>query len=169
MLKTNIEEFDELLREQPDIVNSLRGEYGITLLMEGAGNKDTKIVSLLSKRGHDLSIVNDKHGRNVLHRIVLNNDDVSLELLNSLDATQLSSDVINLQNNFDDTPLHYAAWRNMHKSIVWLLNHGADPSLKNNRGECPDKHDDCDDKTKRLFQSFQGQVSGIFSFIFILD
>ena len=123
--------------------------------MEGAGNKDTKIVSLLSKRGHDLSIVNDKHGRNVLHRIVLNNDDVSLELLNSLDATQLSSDVINLQNNFDDTPLHYAAWRNMHKSIVWLLDHGADGSHKDHRGQRPGEQPLCDDETRRLIESFR--------------
>ena len=75
---------------------------------------------------------------------------LSLELLNSLDATQLSSDVINKQNYNNDTPLHIAANWNNHKSIVWLLEHGADGSLTNIRGQRPDEQYLCNDKTKRI-------------------
>ena len=155
-MEDNIVEFDSLLKEQPDVTNSLRGgQYERTLLMKGAIYGDTQIVSLLFKREHDLSVV-DVDGDNVFHWIVVNNDndDDSLGLLNSLDATNIS-DVINNQNRFKYTPLHLAAWRNMHKSIVWLLEHGANPTLNNIDGKRPDEHDECDDVTKRLIRSFR--------------
>ena len=119
----------------------------------GAARGDTQIVSLLSKREHDLSVV-DNAGMNILYRIVLKVDDVSLEMLNSLDATQLS-DVINHQNIFNRTALHLAADNNIHKSIVWLLNHGADRSLKDIVDRRPDEQDGCDDETRRLIRSFR--------------
>ena len=153
-MENNIDEFDDLLEKQPDIVNSLRGNYGWTLLMMGCFKGHQKIVSLLSQRDHDLSIFNDD-GLNVLHFIVWNNDDdVSLELLNIIDSSQIS-DIVNEQTNkYDnDTPLHHAARWNMHKSIVWLLEHGADPSFKIH-GRCPDEQDRCGDETIRLIRSF---------------
>ena len=154
MLKNNVDEFDALLRQQPDITNSLRGAFGRTLLMEGARYGDTQIVSLLSNREHDLSVVVDV-GLNVLRWIVWNNDDVSLELFNSLDATQLTSDVINQQNIYNETALHIAAYNNMHKSIVWLLDHGADRSIKDGYGQRPGEQPLCDDETRRLIESFR--------------
>ena len=155
LLSNNIEEFDNLLKQQPNITNSLRdGFYERTLLMKGARKRDKPIVSLLSKNDHDLSVVND-NGRNVLHWIVLYNyDDDSFELLNLFDATQLAS-VINQQNKYNETPLHDAAWSNLHKTIVWLLEHGADPSVKDNRGERPGEQYRCNDETKRIIQFFR--------------
>ena len=154
-MKNDIGEFDALLKEQPDITNSLREEYGRTLLMYGAMRGDTQIVSLLSKRDHDLSVV-DVIGENALRWIVVHDDDDTLKLLKSLDATQLSSDVINKPTHkYNDTPLHVAAKWNHHKSIVWLLEHGSDPLLKNNHGERPDEHGfRCDDKTKKIIRYF---------------
>ena len=151
MLKNNIDEFNALLKEQPDITNSLRGDNGHTLLMKGATHGDTQIVIMLSRKDHDLSVVDD--GWNVLRLIVLfNDDDVSLEMLNSLDATQLSSDVINGQHNYTSTPLHIAAVWNNYKSIVWLLEHEADRSLTNRNGERPGEYGFCNDETRRLIR-----------------
>ena len=119
--------------------------------MKGALYGDTRIVSLLSKRDHDLSVVDD-YGENVFHCIVwFNDDDVSLEMLNLLDATQISSDVVNQQNKFENnTPLHDAAVKKNHKTIAWLLEYGAYQLNKDIDGERPNKDDDhnCDDETK---------------------
>ena len=94
--------------------------------MEGAWRQKTQIVSLLSKRDSDLSV--GENSNNVLNWIVLNNsDDVSYEMLNSLDATQLTTDVI---DSGGKTPLYWAGKKpNMRKTKGWLLYHGADPSL----------------------------------------
>ena len=153
MLKNDIAEFDALMKHQPNIVNSLRDTRGRTLLMDGAINGHTQLVSLLSKRNHDLS-VGDDHGWNAFHWIVWKDDDVSFELLNSLDATQIS-DVINREDKYSQTALHIAACWNKRKSIIWLIEHGADPSVKNNRGELPDETDHCDDETRRFIQSLR--------------
>ena len=152
-----MDEFDNLLKQQPDIVNSLRDVFdGYTLLMRGARMGDKRIVSLLSKRAHDLSVV-DNIGHNVLHDIVAdNNDDDSLDLLNSLDVAQLSSDVVNHQNQYNDTPLYLAAMANNHKTIVWLFEHGAGPSMEI-PGKRPGEDEDCDDETRKLIRSFQSK------------
>ena len=123
--------------------------------MKGASYRSKHIVSLVSKRGHDLSVVND-NGVNVLHFIVSKNDELSLELLNSLEVTQLSSEVINRQDNrLKHTPLHIAAMHNNHKAIVWLLQHGADTSIKDYQGICPAEQHGCDEHTKTRIQSFR--------------
>ena len=156
-----------MLKEQPDIVNSLRGVNGRSLLMKGAARGDTQIVSLLSKRDHDLSVVDEYYGGNVLVWIVVYNDGVSLEMFNSLEATQFTSDIINNQDIINDTALHRAALTNNHKSIAWLFNHGADPSITNKRGQRPGEDDyRCDDKTKRLIQSFRNQSKWNFIILF---
>ena len=85
LLRNNIGEFDALLKEQPNIANSLRDAAGWCYVW-----RNTNRVSLLSKREHDFSIV-CVLGRNVLHYIVGNKGDDSLELLNILDATVTSS------------------------------------------------------------------------------
>ena len=144
------------MTEQPDITNSLRGKYGHTLLMRGATRGDTRIVFLLSKREHDFSVVGNQ-GENVLYTIAgSNSDDVSLELFNSIDATQISGIINNREVEGDqDTPLHEATWSNKHKSTVWLLQHGADPSIEDYHGNRPGDYVKCDDETKRLVRSFR--------------
>ena len=157
--KRNFDKFDNLLKQKPDIINSMRDKYGRTLLMLAAFVGNIHIVALLSKRNHDLSVVNDDHsGLNALHFIIngnKTNDDVSLELLESLDVSQLSSDVVNKQDESNFTPLHRAAEFNMHKTIVWLLRHGANPSIKNKHLDLPGKHYHCDRKTKKLIKDFR--------------
>ena len=114
------------------------------------------IVEYLSNQQQDLSVVNDD-GWNVLHFIVrFNDDDVAFEMLNSLDISQLNDDVINKQKAYNKyTPLHYAAWMNKHKSIVWLMDQGADPSLKDVGGERPGEDCDCSDETKNIIRNFK--------------
>ena len=150
------DDFSRIIKEQPNLINSMRGKWGRTFLMHAAGNKRKDIVEYISNQQHDLSVVND-NGSNVLYHIVVrNDDDVAFEMLNSLDFSQLNDDVINKQNDkYKLTPLHIAAWFNKHKSIVWLKDQGADPSLKDDEGERPGEHRDCSDETKNIIQSFK--------------
>ena len=157
MLKDKkFDDVSRIIKQQPNLINSMRGEKGSTFLMNAARNKRKDIVGYISNQQHDLSIVNDD-GRNVLHLIVLCNDDddVTFEMLNSLEISQLNDDVINKQDNFKDTPLHYAAMKNNHKSIVWLMDQGADRSLKDVYGERPGEDGGCSDETKNIIQNFK--------------
>jgi ankyrin repeat protein len=42
---------------------------------------------------------------------------------------------LNAQNNYDTTPLHLAIREIRGKAVTLLLNHGADPNLRDNRGK----------------------------------
>ena len=90
---------------------------------------------MFQKKPQDISITN-KVDLNVLHYIVIFNDDeISIEMLRTLDSKQLNKNIINQQdNNYKQTPLHLAAIWNKHKSIRWLCEHGADASLKDDDG-----------------------------------
>ena len=149
------DDVSRIINKQPNLINSMRGEGGLTFLMNAAINKRKDIVEYISNQQHDLSVVN-VNGFNVLHYIVSrNDDDVAFKLLNSLDISQLNDDVINKQNNYKRTPLHFAAWKNNHKSIVWLMDQGADPSLKDDFGERPGEDGRCSDETKNIIRNFK--------------
>ena len=149
------DDVSRIIKEQPNLINSMRNEWGKTFLMIAAINKRKDIVGYLSNQQHALSVVDDD-GWNVLHLIVrLNDDDVAFEMLKNLDVSQLNGDVINKQNNSKRTPLHFAAWLNKHKSIVWLMDQGADRSLEDYRVERPDEHRDCSDETKNIIRNFK--------------
>ena len=150
MLKNmRFNEVSNLITKQPNIINSMRGRYNRTLLMVAARNQRKDCVVFLLNQPHDVSVVND--GWNVLHYIIdYNYDDEAIELLECLDISQLNNNIINQQNLYKLTPLHYAAVLNRHKSIRWLLKHGANPSHKDGDGLRPDEYDDCDDETKSI-------------------
>ena len=155
LIDKKLDDVSSIIKEQPNLINSMRGYKGRTFLIHAARDHRKDIVGYLSNQQHDLSVVNDR-GNNVLYFIVsFNDDDVAIEMLNSLDISQLNDDVINKQNNNKRTPLHHAAGKNKHKSIVWLMDQGADPSLKNVRGERPGEHYGCSDETKNIIRNFK--------------
>ena len=156
MLKDNkFDDVSSIIKEQPNLINLMRGGLGETFLMIAAYDKRKDIVGYLSNQQHDLLVVND-NGWNVLHFIVgCNGDDVAIEMLKSLDNSQFNEDVINKRNNDKRTPLHYAAWYNRHKSIVWLMDQGADRSLKDEYGLRPGELRNCSDETKVIIRSFK--------------
>ena len=158
MLKDKkFDDVSRIINKQPNLINSMRREWGggSTFLMKAARNNRKDIVGYISNQQHDLSVVND-YGFNVLHLIVRwNDDDVTIEMLKRLDISQLNDDVINKQNNDKRTPLHYAAMFNKHKSIVWLMDQGADRSLKDDYGLRPDEDRRCSDETKNIIRNFK--------------
>ena len=155
LIDNKFDDVSRIINKQPNLINSMRGEGGLTFLMNAAINKRKDIVEYISNQQHDLSVVHD-YGFNVLHLIVwFNDDDVAFEMLNSLDISQLNDDVINKQANNKRTPLHCAARKNKHKSIVWLMDQGADPSLKDVDGRRPGEYPGCSDETKNIIRSFK--------------
>ena len=156
MLKDNkFDDVSRIINKQPNLINWMRDERGSTFLMYAALDKRKDIVGYLLNQQHDLSVV-DNYGFNVLHWIVWFNDDddVAFEMLNSLDFSQLNDDVINKQSIYKQTPLHYAAMKNNHKSMVWLMDQGADRSLKDEYGQRPGEHCWCSDETKNIIRNF---------------
>ena len=144
------DDVSRIINKQPNLINAMRGKWGWTFLMYAAYYERKDIVEYISNQQHDLSVVNDGGG-NVLHFIVwCNDDDVAFELLKRLDISQLNDDIINKQTNFKETPLHCAARKNNHKSIVWLMDQGADRSLKDVNGRRPDEDGRCSDETKNI-------------------
>ena len=146
-------EVSNIIAKKPHIINSMRGRYdNRTLLMEAADNQRKDCVVFLLNQPHDVSVVDDGDW-NVLHYIVdFNNDDDVIEMLKCLDISQLNNNIIDQQDIIvKQTPLHFAAWDNKHKSIRWLLNHGADTSLKDDRGLLPGEYGD--DETKRIIRA----------------
>ena len=155
LIDKKFDDVSRIIKQQPNLINSMRSVWGKTFLMDAAFYKRKDIVEYISNQQHDLSVVNDR-GCNVLHWIVLyNDDDVTIEMLKSLDVSQLNDDVINKQNNFKRTPLHFAAMKNNHKSMVWLMDQGADPSLKDAGGRRPGEDGGCSDETKNIIRSFK--------------
>ena len=150
-------EVKTLFYKHPNIPNSIRGGvYDFTLLMEAAFDQQQDSFEFLSMKPTDVSVVSVIDA-NVLHFIVwFNDDDVAIELMNYLDISQLNENVINKQTNTNkQTPLHYAASRNRHRSIKWLLEQGADPLIKDDNGLLPGEHDNCDEETKNLIRGYK--------------
>ena len=156
LFDNKFDDVSRIIKEQPNLINSMRGYEGWTFLMKAAVYNRKDIVEYLSNQQQDLSVVDDD-GWNVLHAIVWwNDDDVAFEMFKSLDISQLNDDVINKQNNIHErTPLHLAAWKNRHKSIVWLMDQGADPSLKHVYGQRPDEDYWCSDETKNIIRNLK--------------
>ena len=150
MEEKNLEKFEEIFQEKPSIINSLRGDFNKTLLMETVWTKRFDIFVHLMKFAQDFSLV-DKYGWNVLHRVSWFGTVDWLKLFSQKTIERL----INRTDNVKRTPLHHAAYMNKHKVIEWLLAKGSDPNLENKDGQRPDEDIDCDDVTKEIFQSFR--------------
>ena len=153
LYERKFDKLSSLLTQQPNIINSLRDEYELTLMMNAARNQRKDCLNFLSKKPHDVSVV-DENGWNVLHHIVWwNDDDDAIELLKYLDVSQLNKNIINQQNIFKRTPLHFAAMDNRHKAIRWLCEHGAYASLKNVRDNRPYEYGD--EETRRIILQYE--------------
>eukprot|EP00111_Clytia_hemisphaerica_P024992 TCONS_00073592-protein len=150
LLEKNFAKFEEIFRQKPNIVNSLRGGNGSTLLMRAVYGDRFDVFVHLMNCPQDFSLVNN-YGLNVLHCVGYKGKVRHLEQFDQQSIEKL----IDGRDKDNDTPLHDAASRNNHDVIRWLLAHGADHELKDSRGQRPDEHPDCDGVTKEIFRSFR--------------
>lgn len=150
------DEVSKLFEKEPNMTNSMRDEEERTFLMWAVITKEKDCVEFLLNHPHDLSV--DLVGYNILHLIVLwNDDDVAIEMLKCLETFSLNNDIINKQSNYEETPLHRAAEKNKYKSICWLIEHGADCSLQDTDGLRPGQHRDCNKETKEIIYRKSGK------------
>uniref|UniRef100_A0A7M5XL89 Uncharacterized protein n=1 Tax=Clytia hemisphaerica TaxID=252671 RepID=A0A7M5XL89_9CNID len=105
----------------------------------------------LMKYPQDFSLVNNDDGSNVLHWVGRYGTVRFLEQF----GQQTIKKLIDGRDKNNITPLHWAAYLNKHDVIRWLLAKGANPELKDFRGQRPDEQYGCDGVTKEIFRSFR--------------
>ncbi|XP_066928302.1 uncharacterized protein [Clytia hemisphaerica] len=143
--------FEEIFHQKPNIVNSMRGVFGYTLLMEAVVEDRFDVFVHLMNYPQDFSLVDNEDGLNVLHLVGYYGTVRHLEQFDQ----QTIKKLINGRDGWNRTSLHRAAQGNNHDVIRWLLAKGADHELKNKDGQRPDEHPDCDGFTKEIFRSFR--------------
>uniref|UniRef100_A0A7M5V7G2 SH3 domain-containing protein n=1 Tax=Clytia hemisphaerica TaxID=252671 RepID=A0A7M5V7G2_9CNID len=147
----NFAKFEEIFQQNPNIVNSLRGVLGRTLLMWAVDREDRFDVFVhLMNYPQDFSLVSNG-GLNVLHFV---GEGGTVRYLEKFDQQTIKM-LINGRHIWNGTPLHCAASYNKHDVTRWLLAKGANHELENNFGQRPDEQRDCDGVTKEIFRSFR--------------
>ena len=151
--KKKFEKFEEIVKQNPNIINSMRGWNERTFLMMAVWQNRFDIFNEVVKFPQDFSLVDGGNGWNILHYVGYYGDVGHLRMLE--EKTSFTN-LINKESNINkDTPLHWAAFHNKHDVIRWLLTKGANPNVKDSFGQRPDEHYPCDDVTKEIIQSFR--------------
>ncbi|KAL3982260.1 Ankyrin repeats (3 copies) family protein [Acanthocheilonema viteae] len=111
-----------------------RNKLGETPLIVAAKSGSTKAVRRFLHAGVDYSS-KDKFNNTALH--VAADSDGKWETLRQLLRYLKDSSLLNTQNNLGQTPLHCAIEHNAVQCVRYLLRHGADPLIRDNRGWDP--------------------------------
>ena len=99
-------------------------------LMNAAGEHHEQCVSLLISHGTDVNLTNDskiKRKTPIMYAAKTNNVNIMKQLV------EAGGDV-NRQDHLGETSLHIAAKHGCDKNVEYLLNHGANPNITDNKG-----------------------------------
>jgi ankyrin repeat protein len=113
-------------------VVNLRDIYSTTPLHLASETRNDTFVTELLKAGADPTL-RDCLGQIPLHRSVLY-EHPNKKILEAL--VKAGADV-NAQDDMGDTPLHKAVYYQFKESVKWLLDHGAEPLVRNKEGKLP--------------------------------
>lgn len=148
LVDENLERMRYLLTKKinPELVEDDEGNNNSGLIWSIANASNTMALFIIEtlKEGDYLN-VRDHYGKTALHLAIakgyekLSIDGEVLEHSNFeiVEALLKYRAKVNLQDQWGNTPLHYACYRRDEKMIKALMDKEADPTLKNKKGETP--------------------------------
>lgn len=116
---------------------SERNHLGKTPLYVAAGKGNIDIIMLLLKRGADIHITHALFGRTPLHYAVVCQQTEAVKVLVEHLVKINSKDIIDLTEDNGDSALSMATLMNNTNVIRYLIENGADISIKNRCGQTP--------------------------------
>ncbi|KAL3673423.1 hypothetical protein V7S43_001135 [Phytophthora oleae] len=128
---------------QVDINWHCTQSYGATPLIAAISNGHQEIVQVLLKAGAELGVLKTPDRNSPLHEAGFRGDpDIMQLVVNKVieKSSEDTPDLINLQNQFGNTPLHNAARTGNPECVSHLLQAGAKYSIKNVNGSIPLHH-----------------------------
>lgn len=118
----NLDAIQDLLINNPQLLNCRDEKSGWTLLMNSVVNNDFEIVNYLLKAGADPDVSNIYDETPLYHAV----ENKNYKIINCLLENGANT---NLQQQDGDTPLHLAVVKNDYKIVKLLLLYKADPTL----------------------------------------
>ncbi|KAG7389754.1 hypothetical protein PHYPSEUDO_009674 [Phytophthora pseudosyringae] len=128
---------------QVDINWHCTQSYGATPVIAAISNGHQEVVQILLKADAELGVLKTPDRNSPLHEAAFRGDPGILQLvLNKVleRPSEEGVDLINLQNQFGNTPLHNAARTGSQGCVSHLLKAGAKYSIKNVNGSIPLHH-----------------------------
>lgn len=140
----NVQAVVDLLQDPQVDINWQRTQsYGATSLIVAISKGHQEIVEILLKANAELEVLKTPDRNSPLHEAASKGDPKILQLvLNKIleKSNDNASDLVNLPNQFGNTPLHNAARTGNHECVSQLLKAGAQPTIKNANGSIPLHH-----------------------------
>ena len=122
---------EQLIVKHPKYVRAIGG-YHMTPAVAALSGRHFELAQVLLRNGSSVNLRGDS-GNFPLHSAV---DYMDLEMIQVLVDYGAG---VNIRNQWDDTPLGYALWNCSQPTnprvVRWLLNHGADPNVRDHNGE----------------------------------
>ncbi|CCI49617.1 unnamed protein product [Albugo candida] len=116
-------------------------DKGATPLIIAIAHGHVEVAKALVEAGADLHQVKTPDQNSPLHEAALNGQVLILQhILYHLQSDQDMVSLVNLRNQFGNTPLHNAALAGSHKCVDELLKAHADVSIRNANGSTPLHH-----------------------------
>ena len=149
-----------MIEDIPFLLESLRNYYDRTLLMKVAYWPDLDSFRFLLSFDQDLNVAN-MDGWNIAHYIVFGSRDDNvvelLEMLKTKITKRMFKRLINNVNRYGRSSLHNAAKKNRHKTIIFLIENGANINIRDYHDLLPEEHKRCDEETKQIFRKYRKQ------------
>ena len=162
----NFVEFEKLLKENPTMIDSFQRRmnnnrmfYSWSLLINAAVTRDMEIFLYLLKHKPDLFLLEISSRWNVCFLIThYNSDEVALRMMEEMCKLlnpNEKSELFNTNDDYTDTPMHYAAMSNVYKTIEFMSKNGGNLNALGCDDRLPGEHDMCDRRTVELISKLR--------------
>ena len=143
--------FDELIKAKSDIL--AKDSIGRTCLHYACFADCVGVVTMILEMEPDMLQCKDAYGRTPLHYAVWNGTNAQSDILKKLIEAKVDVNVVDDENM---TPLHFAADAGKGKIIPLLLRAGANPFLRDGRTHQTSLELACNDRIKEIIIVYSG-------------